>query len=364
MCILRLMHVPAFTNWPLPLLAATFIHIRLTIQDTSKTICVPSPRKHHPASSIIYAYLDRHLAITSSHLAIISTFKDAVRKVANKIESVITSLNTRTARDHRRTKIAMWKRNRAHHKPRKKINLCRLACILHVIVYATGVEASSPQSRKLAFDTDSVPIWVNNCATACISNNLHDFEGPLTPVRGRVKGISGFTSTGLKRGTIGWKIEDDEGQVHRINLPGSYCVPDSTSRILSPQHWAQQARDNKPRPPGTWCATYDDEIVLYWNQRKYKRTIQLSPTETNTATIRSAPGYTRFTAFNSNLEGLDEEVLAYEAPLVSDEEGNNNEHQEHTPSNQEQDKQSTGFQRESPVTTDFNLDGPSTMENK
>ena len=32
----------------------------------------------------------------------------------------------------------------------------------------------------------------------------------------------------------------------------------------------QTAKDNKPNPRGTWCATYDDEIVLWWNQRKYK----------------------------------------------------------------------------------------------
>jgi hypothetical protein len=38
------------------------------------------------------------------------------------------------------------------------------------------------------------------------------------------------------------------------------------------------------------------------------------------ATIRSAPGYSRLIAFSSNLGKLDDEILAYEAPIVSDDE--------------------------------------------
>ena len=63
----------------------------------------------------------------------------------------------------------------------------------------------------------------------------------------------------------------------------------------------------------------DDEIILYWDQRKYKRTIWLDPGQTNTATIQSAPGYSYFTAFSANLDELDDAILAYQVPLVSDE---------------------------------------------
>ena len=65
-------------------------------------------------------------------------------------------------------------------------------------------------------------------------------------------------------------FEDDEGIVHQVPLPGSYCELGALSHILSPQHWAQVAKDNKPDPRGTWCVTYDDEIVLWWDQRIYK----------------------------------------------------------------------------------------------
>jgi hypothetical protein len=143
------------------------------------------------------------------------------------------------------------------------IHLCHISC---------KANPTHPQTRKVIFDTDSIPIRVDNCATASISNDLKDFEGPVTPVRGRVKGITGYTNntTGMMRGTIAWKIEDDKGQIHLISLPGSYYVSNSTSCILLPQHWSQQAHNNRPQPCGTWCAMYDDEIILYWNQRKYR----------------------------------------------------------------------------------------------
>ena len=68
--------------------------------------------------------------------------------------------------------------------------------------------------------------------------------------------------------------------------------------------------------PGA-AATY---IVLYWDQGKYKRTIRLDSDCTNTATIRSAPGYSCFLAFSANLGELDDAILTYQAPLVSDDE--------------------------------------------
>jgi hypothetical protein len=38
------------------------------------------------------------------------------------------------------------------------------------------------------------------------------------------------------------------------------------SRLLSPQHWAQKAKDNRLQRHGMWCAMYDDELILEWDQ--------------------------------------------------------------------------------------------------
>jgi hypothetical protein len=104
-----------------------------------------------------------------------------------------------------------------------------------------------------------------------------------------VKGVGGHIAC-THQGTIVWHIEDNYGQVHRFRIPGSYYASSSPSRLLSPQHWAQTAKDNYPAKHGTWCATYDDSIELQWHQRRYTRTLQLDP-GTNVATVYTAPGY-------------------------------------------------------------------------
>jgi hypothetical protein len=165
----------------LPLLAATLFYIYIICHDTSSTIRVPTYTKRTSWITNTYRYIDSQLSIVSS-----------VRKLTNTIESAILSLDTRTARHRRQTKINLIKRRRATHRPCKKINICRLACMVHVVACTSNLTAS-PQTRKVIFDTDLVPIRVDNCATASISNDLKYFEGPVTPVRGRGKGITGYT---------------------------------------------------------------------------------------------------------------------------------------------------------------------------
>ena len=90
-------------------------------------------------------------------------------------------------------------------------------------------------------------------------------------------------------------------------------------RLLSPQHWSQIPKDDLPQPKVTWCATYDDSVVLEWQQRKYRRTVPLDP-GTNVATFRSAPGYNHFKAFVSKLNNPHEELIVCDSRLVSDDE--------------------------------------------
>ena len=67
------------------------------------------------------------------------------------------------------------------------------------------------------------------------------------------------------KGTVKWKIQDDQGQSHLFTLPNSYYVATAPSRILCPQHLAQTAKDNYPLPLGTGEVTgdeYDDQLVM------------------------------------------------------------------------------------------------------
>jgi hypothetical protein len=183
-------------------------------------------------------------------------------------------------------------------------------------------DVEGKRNYSTPFDTDSVLLRVDNCASACMSPYKEDFITPLVPISKKVKGIGG-TIKGIMQGTMRLTIEDDKGVPHDIIVPGSYYVPDCPLRLLSPQHWAQKAKDNHPKPHGTWCATYDDEIVLEWHQRQHRRTIKLDQKGMNTGWIFTAPGYKRYHAFSAEVqEDIDKysPSLAYQSTMVTDDE--------------------------------------------
>ena len=123
------------------------------------------------------------------------------------------------------------------------------------------------RKEGVPFDADSVPLRVDNCATASLLPHKSDFIGVLVPVRRRIHGIGRSVQRGIMMGTLRLRIEDDNGAMHDILIPELFYVPDATSRLLSPQHWAQKAKDNHPKRHGTWCAMYNDEIILEWDRR-------------------------------------------------------------------------------------------------
>ena len=64
---------------------------------------------------------------------------------------------------------------------------------------------------------------------------------------------------------------------HVFTINGAYLVPTASTRILSPQHLAQQAQDHYPRAEGTGSTTLSKNIMLFWNQRKHTKTVPLGP---------------------------------------------------------------------------------------
>jgi hypothetical protein len=136
--------------------------------------------------------------------------------------------------------------------------------------------------------TDSFEIYVDNCASRTLTNDLHDFINSPTPTDITILGTN-EKSMGTLMGTIKWSIEDDEGMVHDVMIPNSLYSSDNRSKPLSPQHWAQEANDRHPIRNGTWCATYDDRIMLFWDQQKYKKTVHLIHNCSNVGVIRSVP---------------------------------------------------------------------------
>ena len=111
---------------------------------------------------------------------------------------------------------------------------------------------------------------------------------------------------------------------HKILLPNSLYSTEAPFRLLTPQHWSQIVKDDLPQPKRTWCATYENSVVLVWQKRKYCRTVPLDP-KANVATLRSSPGYNRFKAFVTELNNPHKEIIAYDSRLVSDNESSDEE---------------------------------------
>jgi len=111
-------------------------------------------------------------------------------------------------------------------------------------------------------------IAIDNCLSRCITNNPRDFVGDMIEVNIPVRGIGGTVMATFK-GTVEWRIEDDQGRVHAFRIPDTYLNVESPYRLLSPQHWAQTQKDHLPNPRGTWCGTYHNAVELFWAQNRF-----------------------------------------------------------------------------------------------
>ena len=163
------------------------------------------------------------------------------------------------------------------------------------MVEAFPTTNADKQIKTIQWDSDGQPLMVDNGASASITPHLADFISPPKPINSKVKGIGGHAQATYK-GTLQWKIQDDQGQSHRFTLPNSYYVATAPSRILCPQHLAQTAKDNYPLPLGTGEVTGDEYIQLFLDQRKYVKTIKLDPRR-NIGMTHTAPGIHRYTDF-------------------------------------------------------------------
>ena len=167
--------------------------------------------------------------------------------------------------------------------------------ILPYLIYFT--EANEKVNQKV-FDSDPFIVSVGNHASKTISNQSSHLISDFFPLpRQHIKGIS--VQISIKgRGTVRWKIEDDEGRVHTLDIKDTLYVPESPISIICPQYWAQYAKDDFSTRRGKYMANFDYEFVLYCNQRRYKCSVSWDLT-TNTGHFLYAVGdylYLIFTA--------------------------------------------------------------------
>ena len=99
-----------------------------------------------------------------------------------------------------------------------------------------------PRARRATFESDVTNLMIDDGASACITNDLKDFISRSCHINQLIKGIAGHAQA-THRGMVLWKIEDDTGKVHSININGTYYMASMPNQFLSPQHFAQVVRD-------------------------------------------------------------------------------------------------------------------------
>ncbi len=136
-----------------------------------------------------------------------------------------------------------------------------------------------------------------------MANSPHLFiDLKLIPQGEQVEGIgAGLAIKGV--GTYVMRIEDDKGKLHEIKIPNSLFLPKLRVCLLSPQHWAQEAKakGNKGKWSKTWMENHWDRSILLWGDGQFRKTIPHNPS-TNTPIFHSAPSSKTYRAFAATYE--------------------------------------------------------------
>ena len=175
-----------------------------------------------------------------------------IRPLWKRIEREV--MNIKTTRKRKAMAYRMRKRTNTRDKA--------VAFAKHMAMSTT---LTAPD-RQTTFDTDSFQIAIDNCCSRCITNDTDDFISPPETININVSRVGGQSAV-TKRGTVRWRITDDDGRVHTLTIPNTYYSTEVPYRLLSPQHWAQEAKDTHPNPDGTVQHTYRDRVVLKWQQQ-------------------------------------------------------------------------------------------------
>jgi hypothetical protein len=144
-------------------------------------------------------------------------------------------------------------------KSPQRHNVCTKAWLqIYVVIQAMCAtekccQGLSDKPCEFVPDMDSFMIGLDNHATCCMENDVHNFVTKLTSTPNiRVRGVGNQLMEAKGKGMVLCQIEDDNGVVHKKLLPGTLYIPELKLCLLSRRSWCQSANDNFPRRDGTW----------------------------------------------------------------------------------------------------------------
>jgi hypothetical protein len=157
--------------------------------------------------------------------------------------------------------------------------------------------ASTPEIDRLAFDSDSFNILVDTGSSITITPHRSDFL-QYSVITGRslsILGVDNIKSYPTGKGTVKYKLFDDNGQQHELTIENALHLPEAPTRIMCPQQWAQQ-RLAKFGDTSASCTAFADRFLLQWyNNGNYTKTLPL--TAANLGILSTVPGVQLFSQF-------------------------------------------------------------------
>jgi hypothetical protein len=213
----------------------------------------------------------------------------------------------------RRHSTVAWK----SHQPKTRLALC-LTTLLPVIINAKASSLGNIFPEGAEFDTDSFPITIDSGSTYCLLSKCADFEGTLTKINVRIQGISETKGSAKWKGTVQWRVLDDDGTEHTFKIPNTLLVEESfLFWILSPQHLSQENSKSKidTMKSRTRAIVGNDEVELQWANCWFKKTIKICKNN-NILIMQSASGFRKYQSFASNIELEESGITCFDTHLT------------------------------------------------
>ena len=88
-----------------------------------------------------------------------------------------------------------------------------------------------------------------------------------------IETIVGSKNSASGMGTVRWRLKDDLGKIHTLDIENVLYFPQQPDNILSITGLADQLKDND----GTGIDTKRNKFWLYWDKNKFQQTINHPP---------------------------------------------------------------------------------------
>ena len=165
----------------------------------------------------------------------------------------------------------------------------------HPLERILGLSAKDIKNHFIPFDTDSIFLAMDTCASVTMTFAKDDFLSPLEPPSiHHIQGAGGLVEVkGV--GTIKYVIQDDEGVNHDLIIKNALYVPTLPFRLFSINQFSQQ---NEPSQfsEGTGIFSFGWHSKFLWNNKQNCKTI-IHPEGVRIPLMRVGVGNSKYTSF-------------------------------------------------------------------